>query len=200
MDVELKDLTAEMPHPPGSRAAGARGAAADHFRGRDVDTLRYFRFTNRRRHRRQHTIWLSRTGYSGELGFELYCKPEDATELWNAVLAGPARTTGSSRSASPRSRRSASDPALLFPDIDYFPHQTDPFEVRLDNVIKLDNDSDFVGREALERIASQGTARLLTTLRIDGDGGARVRRRGDGRRRRGRHRPQPLHEPWASTR
>ena len=58
---------------------------------------------------------------------------------------------------------------LLFPDIDYFPHETDPFEVRLDNVIKLDKPGDFVGRDALRAIAAQGTPRLLTTLRIDGD-------------------------------
>ncbi|MGB0097997.1 MAG: glycine cleavage T C-terminal barrel domain-containing protein [Solirubrobacteraceae bacterium] len=58
---------------------------------------------------------------------------------------------------------------LLFPDIDYFPTQTDPFEVRLDKVIKLDSAADFVGRDALARIAADGTPRLLTTLRIDGD-------------------------------
>ena len=58
---------------------------------------------------------------------------------------------------------------LLFPDIDYFPHQTDPYEVRLDNVIKLDKQTDFVGREALRAIAAEGTPRLLVTLRIDGD-------------------------------
>ncbi len=44
---------------------------------------------------------------------------------------------------------------LLFPDVDYFPHQTDPFEVRLDNVVKLDR-GDFVGRDALRSIASAG--------------------------------------------
>ena len=58
---------------------------------------------------------------------------------------------------------------LLFPDIDYFPHQTDPYEVRLDKVVKLDKPGDFVGKEALERIAAEGTPRLLTTLRIEGD-------------------------------
>ena len=58
---------------------------------------------------------------------------------------------------------------LLFPDIDYFPHQTDPFEVRLQNVVKLDKPGDFVGRDALRAIAAEGTPRLLTTLRIDGE-------------------------------
>jgi aminomethyltransferase len=58
---------------------------------------------------------------------------------------------------------------LLFPDIDYFPGKTDPFEVRLDNVVKVDKPGDFIGKEALRRIAAEGTARLLTTLRIEGD-------------------------------
>jgi len=111
---------------------------------------------------------LSRTGYSGELGFELYCAPEDAETLWNAVLeAGQPhgiRPIGLSAIETLRI-----ESGLLFPDIDYFPHQTDPFEVRLDNVIKLDKAGDFVGRDALRQIAAHGTPRLLTTLRIEGD-------------------------------
>ena len=94
--------------------------------------------------------WLSRTGYSGELGFELYCTAEDARELWHAVLrAGEPhglRPIGLSAIETLRI-----ESGLLFPDIDYFPHQTDPFEVRLDNVVKLDRAGDFVGRDALQR-------------------------------------------------
>jgi aminomethyltransferase len=112
-------------------------------------------------------VWLSRTGYSGELGFELYCSVDDAPQLWSAVLrAGQPhgiRPIGLSAIETLRI-----ESGLLFPDVDYFPHHTDPFEVRLDNVIKLDK-GDFVGRDALRQIAEQGTPRLLTTLRIDGD-------------------------------
>jgi aminomethyltransferase len=111
---------------------------------------------------------LSRTGYSGELGFELYCKPDDASELWNAVLrAGEPHGLKPIGLSAIETLRIES--GLLFPDVDYFPHQTDPFEVRLDNVIKLDTGNDFVGRDALKRIASEGTPRLLTTLRIEGE-------------------------------
>jgi glycine cleavage system aminomethyltransferase T len=39
----------------------------------------------------------------------------------------------------------------------------------LDNVVKPDKPGDFVGRDAIRTIAAQGTPRLLTTLRIDGD-------------------------------
>ncbi len=136
--------------------------------GADVDALRYFRFVTDGVTVGGVPVWLSRTGYSGELGFELYCQPEDATELWNAVVRAGAphglKPIGLSAIETLRI-----ESGLLFPDIDYFPHQTDPFEVRLDNVIKLGSDSDFVGREALERIVAEGTPRLLTTLRIDGD-------------------------------
>jgi len=113
-------------------------------------------------------VMLSRTGYSGELGFEIYCKPDDAAELWNAILKSGdghgLRPIGLSAIETLRI-----ESGLLFPDVDYFPHQTDPYEVRLDNVVKPDKPGDFVGKEALKRIAAEGTPRLLTTLRIDGD-------------------------------
>ena len=166
-DVELKDVTDDMPHLQ-VQGPLARDVLRPITEGADIDTLRYFRFLTDGVSVGGVPVWLSRTGYSGELGFELYCKPEDASELWNAVLrAGEShglRPIGLSAIETLRI-----ESGLLFPDIDYFPHQTDPFEVRLDNVIKLKTDNDFVGREALERIAAEGTPRLLTTLRIDGE-------------------------------
>ena len=167
IDVELKDVTDEMPHLQ-VQGPLARDVLRPITEGADIDTLRYFRFLTDGVSVGGVPVWLSRTGYSGELGFELYCKPEDASELWNAVV----------RSGEPHGLRPIGlsaietlriESGLLFPDIDYFPHQTDPFEVRLDNVIKLETGNDFVGRDALKQIASEGTPRLLTTLRIDGE-------------------------------
>jgi aminomethyltransferase len=111
---------------------------------------------------------VSRTGYSGELGYELYCKPEAAADLWNVVLdAGrPHGMLPIGLSAIETLRIEA---GLLFPDVDYFQHKTDPYEVRLDKLVKLDKPGDFIGKEALRRIAAEGTPRLLTTLRIEGD-------------------------------
>jgi aminomethyltransferase len=111
---------------------------------------------------------LSRTGYSGELGFEVYCKPSDAEALWNAVIeAGTPRGLLPIGLSAIETLRIES--GLLFPDIDYFPHQTDPYEVRLDKVVKPDKPGDFVGKEALKKIAAEGTPRQLITLRIEGD-------------------------------
>ena len=193
LDVEVEDRTAEMPHLQ-VQGPKARDVLRPITEGADVDALRYFRFVTEGVSIGGVPCWLSRTGYSGELGFELYCAPGDATALWHAVLEA-GRPHGAQPIGLSAIETLRIESGLLFPDIDYFPHQTDPYEVRLDNVIKLDKQTDFVGREALRAIAAEGTPRLLVTLRIEGDqvpeyGAAVTRRRG----RRG-DRPQPLPEP-----
>jgi aminomethyltransferase len=167
LDVEVQDVTDAMPHlqVQGPLAREVLGPITE---GTDVAALRYFRFVPDGVTVGGVPIMLSRTGYSGELGFELYCSPSDAAALWDAVVrAGEQhglRPIGLSAIETLRI-----ESGLLFPDIDYFPHETDPLEVRLDNVVKLDKPGDFVGRDALRKIAAEGTPRLLTTLRIDGD-------------------------------
>jgi aminomethyltransferase len=166
-EVELEDITAKFPHLQ-VQGPLAREVLRPITSGADIDTLRYFRFISEGVTVGGVPVWLSRTGYSGELGFELYCKPEDASALWHAVVeAGEPHGLKPIGLSAIETLRIES--GLLFPDIDYFPHQTDPFEVRLDNVIKLDTGNDFIGRDALRQIAEHGTQRLLTTLRIDGE-------------------------------
>jgi aminomethyltransferase len=166
LDVAVEDVTAAMPHlqVQGPLAREVLGPITE---GADVATLRYFRFVPEGVTVGGVPVMLSRTGYSGELGFELYCRPDDATTLWNAV-----RKAGEPHGIRPIGLSAIEtlriESGLLFPDIDYFPHETDPYEVRLDNVVKLDR-GDFVGRDALRRIAERGTPRLLSTLRIAGD-------------------------------
>jgi aminomethyltransferase len=167
LDVRVEDRTAAMPHlqVQGPKAREVLGPITE---GADIDTLRYFRFIGEGVRVGGVPVMLSRTGYSGELGFELYCTPEDAEALWNAVVEA-GRPHGIRPIGLSAIETIRIESGLLFPDIDYFPHQTDPFEVRLDNVVKLDKAGDFVGRDALRAIAAQGTPRLLTTLRIEGD-------------------------------
>lgn len=167
LDVQVEDRTAQMPHlqVQGPRSRDVLGPITE---GADVGTLRYFRFVPDGVRVGGVPCWLSRTGYSGELGFELYCSVDDAPELWRAVLkAGEPHGLKPIGLSAIETLRIES--GLLFPDIDYFPHQTDPFEVRLEKVVKLEGASDFVGRSALREIAAQGTPRLLTTVRIEGE-------------------------------
>jgi aminomethyltransferase len=167
LNVEVTDVTADMPHlqVQGPLARDVLGPITE---GTDIGQLRYFRFIPEGVTIGGVPVMLSRTGYSGELGFELYCKPDDAEALWNAVLEA-GRPHGLLPIGLSAIETLRIESGLLFPDIDYFPHQTDPYEVRLDNVVKPDKPGDFVGKDALKRIASEGTPRLLTTLRIEGD-------------------------------
>jgi aminomethyltransferase len=167
LDVQVEDRTAAMPHlqVQGPKAREVLGPITE---GADVNSLRYFRFVGEGARVGGVPVMLSRTGYSGELGFELYCAPEDAEALWTAVLEA-GRPHGIRPIGLSAIETLRIESGLLFPDVDYFPHQTDPFEVRLDNVIKLDKTGEFVGRDALRKIAAQGTPRLLTALRIEGD-------------------------------
>jgi aminomethyltransferase len=165
-DVQVEDRTAEMPHLQ-VQGPKAREVLGPITQGADVNALRYFRFLHEGVTVGGVPCWLSRTGYSGELGFEIYCSVDDAPALWHAVIK-----SGEPHGIQPIGLSAIEtlriESGLLFPDVDYFPHTTDPFEVRLDNVVKVDKAGDFVGRDALRAIAEQGTPRLLTTLRIDG--------------------------------
>ena len=167
LDVTIEDITAATPHLQ-VQGPMSREILAPITEGTDLEQLRYFRFVPDGVTVGGVPCRVSRTGYSGELGFELYCRADDATALWNVVLAAGKphglRPIGLSAIETLRI-----ESGLLFPDIDYFPGQTDPFEVRLDNVVKVDKPGDFVGKEALKRIAAEGTPRLLTTLRVTGD-------------------------------
>ena len=167
LDVRVEDRTAAMPHlqVQGPKVREVLGPITE---GADVNSLRYFRFVSEGARVAGVPVMLSRTGYSGELGFELYCAPEDAETLWKGVVEA-GRPHGLRPIGLSAIETLRIESGLLFPDIDYFPHQTDPFEVRLDNVIKLDKAAEFVGRDALREIGAQGTPRLLTTLRIEGD-------------------------------
>ncbi|MGH2762431.1 MAG: aminomethyltransferase family protein [Thermoleophilaceae bacterium] len=166
LSVELEDVTADMPHLQ-VQGPKSREILAPLTEGVDLAQLRYFRFAADAKVGGIPCL-VSRTGYSGELGYELYCKPGDAAELWNAVLdAG--RPHGMLPIGLSAIETIRIESGLLFPDVDYFPHKTDPYEVRLDKVVKPDKPGDFVGKEALRRIASEGTPRPLVTLRIEGD-------------------------------
>ncbi|HSI81723.1 MAG TPA: aminomethyltransferase family protein [Solirubrobacterales bacterium] len=166
LEVEIEDVTADMPHLQ-IQGPKSREILAPITEGTDLTRLRYFRFVPDEVKVGGVPCMVSRTGYSGELGYELYCKPDDAAELWNAVLdAG--RPQGMLPIGLSAIETIRIESGLLFPDVDYFPHKTDPFEVRLEKVVRLDK-SDHVGKEALGRISADGTARLLTTLRIEGD-------------------------------
>jgi aminomethyltransferase len=105
--------------------------------------------------------WVSRTGYSGELGYEIFTGPDYAEELWGVLTEAGAKPYGLSAVESLRI-----ESGLIFIGYDYFQYETDPFDMSLDKVIRLDG-GDFQGKAALAETAKSPPKRLVT-LAVDG--------------------------------
>jgi len=159
MNVSLDPLTEALPHVqlqgPASRDLLAGLTAAD-LRG-----LAYFRFWPEQVRVGGVPCWVSRTGYSGELGYEIFCSPEHAEDLWAALAGAGARPYGLAAVETLRI-----ESGLIFIGYDYFQHETDPFDMSLDKVIRLDR-GDFCGRAALVETA-KAPPRRLVTLALEG--------------------------------
>ena len=110
---------------------------------------------------------VSRTGYSGELGYELWCHPKDAPALWDAVWeAGePHGLTPLGLDALDILRIEA---GLIFAGYE-FGDQVDPFEAGIGFTVPLKTkEDDFVGRAALER-RKASPQRTLVGLELAGN-------------------------------
>lgn len=113
---------------------------------------------------------VSRTGYTGEDGFELYLDPEDAPRIWRRLLeAGePAGLLPAGLGARDTLRLEAGM-ALYGHEID---DTTTPWEANLGWVVKLEK-GDFLGRQALVEQKGSGVERKLVGFEVRGRGIAR---------------------------
>ena len=105
--------------------------------------------------------FVSRTGYTGEDGFELYCRAADAETLWHA-LAGPGRAEPAGLGARDTLRLEAGLP-LYGNDID---DTVTPYEAGLAFIVKLDKGAPFTGLDALKRQKLEGIKRRLVGFRV----------------------------------
>lgn len=105
----------------------------------------------------------SRTGYTGEDGFELYFAPQHAARLWDAAMVAAGEFDGEPTGIGARDTlRLEMKYALYGNDID---QTTNPIEAGLGWTVKLDK-GDFVGREALEKVKSEGPKRKLVAFEL----------------------------------
>ncbi|HEY8427209.1 MAG TPA: glycine cleavage system aminomethyltransferase GcvT, partial [Sandaracinaceae bacterium] len=115
------------------------------------------------------SVIAARTGYTGEDGFELFCANADAPRLFRHLLeAGAAHGIAPAGLGARDTLRLEAALSLYGNDID---ETTNPYEAGLGWAVKLDHD--FLGREALERIKSEGVARKLVGFEMTGRGIAR---------------------------
>ncbi len=141
-----------------------------------IDELGWFRFSVARIGDADGVpIVLSRTGYTGELGFEVFCHPKHAVSLWDALwdAGAPHALTPLGLEALDMLRIEA---GLVFAGHE-FDDQTDPFEAGIGFTVPLKSkNEDFVGREALTRRKQQPQRTLVGLELAGGEAGAH----GDG--------------------
>ena len=111
-------------------------------------------------------VVVSRTGWSSELGYEIYlCDRRWGTVLWEKIMAAGA-SFGLKAGHTSTIRRIEGAMLSYHADMDI---QTNPFEVGLDRLIALDAPHDFIGKAALKKIKRQGISRKQVGLIIDGE-------------------------------
>jgi aminomethyltransferase len=171
LEVEIEEVTEEL------AALALQGplarAVLEAATGEPFTDLRYYR-------RRAATIAgvpldVSRTGYTGDLGYELWLPVEAAATVWDALLeAGAAhRIRPAGMLALDIARLEA---GLILIDVDYTssrhamtPEQRySPFEIGLGRLVSFDKPADFVGRRALlAEHAAGGPPRRLVGLQLE---------------------------------
>ena len=109
---------------------------------------------------------ISRTGYTGELGYEIFCHPKDAPVVWDTVWGA-----GKAHGLAPLGLDALDilriEAGLIFAGYE-FDDQVDPFEAGIGFTVTKDKDEDYVGREAL-RERREHPQRALVGLELEGN-------------------------------
>jgi aminomethyltransferase len=107
---------------------------------------------------------VSRTGWSSELGYELYLQDSRrGDELWEKIMAAGA-PYGLQPGHTSTIRRIEAGMLSYHADMDA---QTNPFELGLDRLVNLDTEAEFIGKAALRRIRAEGVTRKQVGLVLD---------------------------------
>jgi aminomethyltransferase len=169
LDVRIEDISEQVAALAlqGPTSAGVLRAAAE----ADIDSLKYFRVTPGRI--AGVPVEISRTGYTGDLGYEIWVRWDRAVTVWDALMrAGRAfeiRPAG--MLALDVARVEA---GLLLIEVDFFScrkaliasQQYTPYEMSLDRLVALDK-GPFVGKKALEAEHQRGPARRIVGLEVN---------------------------------
>jgi aminomethyltransferase len=169
LDVQIEDVSEQVAALAlqGPTSGGLLRAVAQ----ADVDRLKYFRVTS-------GTIAgvpvdVSRTGYTGDLGYEIWMPAERAIDVWDALMQGgrPFDIKPAGMLALDVARIEA---GLLLIEVDFFgsrkamiPAQMySPFELGMSRLVNLDKGR-FIGQRALRAEHARGHARQIVGLGID---------------------------------
>lgn len=134
----------------------------------DLNSLEYYSF--RKAKAAGVEMFISRTGYTGELGYELYFEADKAENIWERLMeAGSDFGLKACGLGARDTLRLEKTLALYGNDID---ENTDPYEAQMGWTVKL-NKGDFIGRDALLAAEKKCCERKLIPFKVTGRGVAR---------------------------
>ena len=112
------------------------------------------------------SLVVSRTGWSSELGYELFLRDgSKGDQLWELIMdAG--KEFGLHPGHTSSIRRIEGGMLSYHADADIY---TNPFEVGLDRLVSLDSEINFIGKKSLQKIHEEGIKRIQVGLEISGD-------------------------------
>jgi aminomethyltransferase len=169
LDVQIEDISEQVAALAlqGPTSGKLLKAVAD----ADIANLKYFRVT--RGKIAGIPVDISRTGYTGDLGYEIWVAWKDAVKVWDALTE-----KGKAFDLHPAGMLALDvarvEAGLLLIEVDYIsskkaliPSQKySPYELGFGRMVHLDKEN-FVGKEALVRDQKQGVPRQLVGLEID---------------------------------
>ena len=160
LDVHLHEPDASPLQLQGPRSQDIMAALF----GEDIRDLKYYWL----RHLTLDGMDLvvSRTGWSSELGYEIYLQDGSrGTELWDRIMAA-GEAFGLKPGHTSSIRRIEGGMLSYHADMDLL---TNPFELGMDRLVALDVDHDFIGKTALKKIKQDGITRKQIGIVLDGD-------------------------------
>ncbi len=162
-DVEVVDESDEwaLLALQGPEAAGL----LQDFTPADLSSIKYYRFVEGEVDGAYATI--SRTGYTGEDGFELYMRPEDAPRIWRRLIEAGAAPVGL---GARDTLRLEAGMCLYGNELDA---ETTPLEAGISFAVHLEKDPRFIGQRALLLEDAEGLRKKLVGFEMEGRGIAR---------------------------
>jgi len=139
---------------------------------KSLDKLKYFRVMENTLAGKKVTI--SRTGYTGDLGYEIWMDTADALDVWDALMEA-GHNYGIVPCGILAMDMARVEAGLFMIDVDYTAakhawiegQKSSPLEMGLDWAVHLDKPGYFVGRRALEREQREGSAWKLMGFEVD---------------------------------
>ena len=137
----------------------------------DIENLKYFRVTKGRI--AGVSVEISRTGYTGDLGYEIWIESKDALKIWDALIEH-----GKAFDIKPAGMLALDvariEAGLLLIDVDFNsskkaliePQKYSPFEMGLGRLVHLEKNR-FIGQSALDAEQKRGSVKQIVGLEID---------------------------------